>query len=89
LSDIARKYNIPVLVTNQVYSIFEEKDKLEVVGGDLTKYWSKCLVELKIIDMGIREAILRKHRYLPEGRRVRFKITDRGLFEVKEEASIF
>jgi len=84
LSDIARKYNIPVLVTNQVYSVFEEKDKLEVVGGDLTKYWSKCLVELKIVGIGIREAILRKHRYLPEGRSVKFRIIDKGLFEIED-----
>ena len=87
LSDISRKYNIPVLVTNQVYSIFEEKERLEVVGGDLTKYWSKCLVELRIVGIGIREAILRKHRYLPEGRSIRFKITDNGLFEVEEDFS--
>jgi len=88
LSDISRKYNIPVLVTNQVYSIFEEKERLEVVGGDLTKYWSKCLVELRIVGIGIREAILRKHRYLPEGRSIRFKITDNGLFEVEEYFNI-
>ncbi len=81
LADIARKNEIPVLVTNQVYSSFEEKEKLEVVGGDLIKYWSKCLVELRIVREGVREAILRKHRYLPEGRSVLFRIATRGLFE--------
>ncbi len=79
LAEIARKYNIPVLVTNQVYTPFEEKEKIEIVGGDLIKYWSKCLVELRIVDLGVREAILRKHRYLPEGRKIRFRITDKGL----------
>lgn len=84
LSEISRKFNIPVLVTNQVYSPFEEKEKLEIVGGDLLKYWSKCLVELKIIKEGIREAVLRKHRYLPEGGKVLFKITYNGLEEVED-----
>ncbi len=84
LAEIARKHNIPVLVTNQVYSPFEEKEKIEVVGGDLIKYWSKCLVELKIVDLGIREAVLRKHRYLPEGRKIKFRITNKGLELVEE-----
>ncbi len=83
LSTISRKYNIPVLVTNQVYSPFDSRDSVEVVGGDIPKYWSKCIVELKIIEPGIREAILRKHRYLPEGRRVRFKITNEGLILIQ------
>lgn len=85
LSEIARKYKIPVLVTNQVYSMLDEKDKLEIVGGDLIKYWSKCIIELKILENGIREAILRKHRYLPEGLSVRFRIVNEGFEEIKSE----
>lgn len=81
LSNISRKHNIPVLVTNQVYSSFEDKDKIEVVGGDLTKYWSKTLVELRIINTGIRVAILKKHRHLPEGRQTYFKIANDGIIE--------
>ena len=83
-SEITRKYNIPVLVTNQVYSLFDEKDKIGIVGGDLIRYWSKCLVELRILDNGVREAILRKHRYLPEGLSVKFKIINDGIIEYKE-----
>ena len=78
LADISRKMEIPVLVTNQVYSSFETGE-IEIVGGDLIKYWSKCLVELKILEEGVREAILKKHRYLPEGRKVTFRITSGGL----------
>jgi len=85
LAEIARRYKIPILVTNQVYSPFEEKDKIEVVGGDLIKYWSKCLIELKVLDNGIRMAILRKHRYLPEGRSVKFIIKNEGIEEYREE----
>lgn len=84
LSEIARRYNIPVIVTNQVYSLFEEKNKIEIVGGDLIKYWSKCLIELKVLGNGVREAILKKHRYLPEGRSVKFIITNNGLELVED-----
>lgn len=84
LSEIARRYNIPVIVTNQVYSLFEEKNKIEIVGGDLIKYWSKCLIELRVLGNGVREAILKKHRYLPEGRSVKFIITNNGLELVED-----
>jgi len=83
-SEISRKYNIAVLVINQVYSLFDNKDTIGVVGGDLIKYWSKCLIELRILDNGIREAILRKHRYLPEGISIKFKIVNDGIIEYKE-----
>ena len=53
LSEIARRYNIPVIVTNQVYSLFEEKNKIEIVGGDLIKYWSKCLIELRVLGLSL------------------------------------
>ncbi|MEM4511348.1 MAG: DNA repair and recombination protein RadB [Nanopusillaceae archaeon] len=85
LSEISRRYNIPVLVTNQVYSPFNDKDKVEIVGGDLIKYWSKCLIELRILQNGIRMAILRKHRYLPENKYVKFKIVEEGIIEYVEE----
>jgi hypothetical protein len=42
------------------------------------------LVELRILDNGIREAILRKHRYLPEGISIKFKIVNDGIIEYKE-----
>ncbi|NCN99438.1 DNA repair and recombination protein RadB [Candidatus Pacearchaeota archaeon CG10_big_fil_rev_8_21_14_0_10_35_219] len=62
LAEIARKQGIPVLVTNQVYSW---DGKIGMVGGDILKYWSKCLIELEN-DKGRRFAYLRKHRSLGE-----------------------
>ena len=52
LNEIARKQNIPIIVTNQVYSEFQkdfnsEEKTYSMVGGDLLKYWSKCLIELQ------------------------------------------
>ncbi|HLD40294.1 MAG TPA: DNA repair and recombination protein RadB [Candidatus Nanoarchaeia archaeon] len=78
LVEIARRKKIPVLITNQVYADFDHRDEVKMVGGDLLKYGSKCLLEIKRGEE-FREIILRKHRSLPEGKRVKFKIVERGI----------
>lgn len=78
LVEIARRKKIPVLITNQVYADFDHRDEVKMVGGDLLKYGSKCLLELKRGE-DFREIILRKHRSLPEGKRVKFKIVENGM----------
>lgn len=78
LVEIARRKKIPVLITNQVYADFDHRDEVKMVGGDLLKYGSKCLLELKRSEE-YREIILRKHRSLPEGKRVKFKIVEKGI----------
>ena len=85
LNEIARKQNTSVIVTNQVYSDFlsdeERKQNLprrvNMVGGDLLKYWSKTLIELKQ-NRNKRTLILRKHRSLPE-KQMDFDITNFGI----------
>ena len=77
LTHIARKNSIPVIVTNQVYSDFDEKDGVKMVGGDVLKYASKCLIELAKFKTA-RKAILRKHRSLPESE-ILFDIVQEGL----------
>ncbi|MBW2979840.1 DNA repair and recombination protein RadB [Candidatus Woesearchaeota archaeon] len=84
LSEIARKKQIPVLITNQVYSSFEEKDKVNIVGGDLLKYTSKCLIELQITPSSNRRAILRKHRSIPEEKEILFRIVETGVLGTRE-----
>ncbi|MBI5804336.1 DNA repair and recombination protein RadB [Candidatus Pacearchaeota archaeon] len=74
LAEISRKKHIPVLVTNQIYR-WEDTDKM--VGGDILKYWGKCLIEL-VNDKGRRVVYLRKHRSLPEKNFV-FTIDDKGI----------
>lgn len=83
LSKIARKQNIPILITNQVYTSFDD-DKLEIVGRDVPKYWSKCLVKLSQDEKDVRKAEIAKHRSLPEGKKIRFQITDDGLEECED-----
>ncbi len=81
LVEIARRKKIPILITNQVYADFDHRDEVKMVGGDLLKYGSKCLLELKRTEEG-REIILRKHRSLPEGKKVKFRIVQKGVEEV-------
>ena len=82
LVEIARRKHIPVLLTTQVYSDFDNRDKVKIVGGDLLKYGSKCLMELVKFN-NVRGLVLRKHRSLPEGKELKFQIVQRGLEEVK------
>lgn len=86
VTELARKKHIPVIITNQVYSDFDsQSDGVKMVGGDLLKYSSKCLIELKASTQGIRVAILKKHRSIPEGKTANFKIVNEGLVEVDLE----
>ncbi len=82
LSKIARKHEIPVIITNQVYTSFDEEE-LELVGRDVPKYWSKCL--LKLSDGKSREIEVSKHRSLPRGLSKQFSITNDGIVEAKKK----
>ncbi|MBW3011144.1 DNA repair and recombination protein RadB [Candidatus Woesearchaeota archaeon] len=84
LSEIARKKDIPVLCSNQVYADFENKDKVNMVGGDLLKYGSKCLIELQKTPGGNCRAIIKKHRSMPVEKEVLFKIVEKGIEKTKE-----
>lgn len=87
LAEISRKQNIPVLITNQVYMEFLPEEEFKkgverntnIVGGDLFKYWSKCIIELKN-DNGKRKAVLLKHRNLPH-KEIGFLIKNEGIFK--------
>lgn len=89
LNEIARKKNIPVLITNQVYADFQNKENVKMVGGDILKYGSKCLIELKTHRNGIRTAILKKHRAINEGKEISFKIVNKGIEEVNNSRVLF
>ncbi len=87
LAEISRKQKIPVIITNQVYGGFLSEDdwkkgvkrEANIVGGDLLKYWSKCIIELKQ-EGSKRKAVLLKHRSLPQ-KEMSFEIKDAGVFK--------
>lgn len=84
LTEIARKKNIPVLITNQVYTDFDDKGKVNIVGGDILKYGSKCLIELQITPNGNRRLILKKHRSIAPEKELIFKIVEGGIIGTTE-----
>jgi DNA repair protein RadB len=79
LSNLARKREIPVIVTSHTYKNWET-DLNEIVGGDAVKYWSKAMVFLERTGrMSERNATIIKHRWLPEGLSTKFVITQDGI----------
>jgi|Deesub1362A_J573_1020465.scaffolds.fasta_scaffold00016_102 DNA repair protein RadB len=81
LREVAKKFNLAVIITNQVYSSFENGG-VEPVGGNILKYWSKTIIELQK-ENGVRVAILRRHRSMPESISTKFTIVGSGLRSVE------
>ena len=82
LSRLSRRYNIAIVITNQIYAGFdgEGTDNVRPVGGTILKYWSKVILELEKSDIvGQRLAILKRHRSMPEGKSIKFSITNNGI----------
>lgn len=81
LAKIARKYDIAVVLTNQIYSTFDDdKDAVRAVGGTILQYWSKIIIQLERSgELNKRIATLKRHRSIGEGRQVNFKIVERGI----------
>lgn len=79
----ARDKNIPILITNQVYSDMNT-GKTEPTGGDVLKYYSKVIIELQKEHNGVRRALLKKHVFRKDGEDTLFEITDKGLAEFKK-----
>ena len=78
LNKICRTKKIPIIITSQVYSRFDQPG-VNVVGGDIIKYGSKCLIELQALNRGRRKAILRKHRSIPGEKEIIFQIINKGI----------
>ncbi len=85
-AEISRNQNLPIIITNQVYQGFQSEEdwkngverEMNIVGGDLFQYWSKCIIQLRN-EKGKRRAILLKHRSLPE-KEMTFEIKNEGIF---------
>ncbi len=71
LSDISKE--IPVLMTNQVYHTLE--NEIKMVGGNMLKNFSKCLIELK---KDPRRIVLQK----PEQKEMFFKLMEKGITKI-------
>ncbi|MBO8175703.1 MAG: DNA repair and recombination protein RadB [Thermococcus sp.] len=79
---LARKYNLAVIVVNQVY-FDSNSNSLKPIAEHTLGYKCKDILRLeKLSRPGIRIAVLERHRFKPEGGIVYFKITDRGIEDV-------
>jgi len=78
LLSLARKHDIAVLYTNQVFTD-PDSDRSTALGGHTLNHWSGAIVRLDRFRGGNRRATLEKHRAKPAGDTAQFRITDSGL----------
>ena len=78
LLSLARKHDIAVAFTNQVFTD-PESDQARPLGGHTLNHWSATVVRLDRFRGGNRRATLEKHRAKPAGDTAQFSLTDDGL----------
>ncbi len=85
LLEIARRYDLAVIITNQVYMDIEDGN-LRPSGGYALEHLSKVIVQLEKAaeGHGKRIAILKKHRSMPEDIFCEFFITSKGVEDIQE-----
>lgn len=82
LLSLARRHDLAVLVTNQVYTDLEG-DQARPLGGHTFAHWTGVIVRLDRFRGGNRRATLEKHQSEPAGETAQFKITSDGLTSVE------
>ena len=78
LLNIAREYEVPVLITSQVYTNITT-GSIEFLGGHAMHHNAKTIIRIDLRGNGVRTAVIKKHRSLPEGRTAMFRITADGV----------
>lgn len=81
LLDMARMTDIPVMVTSQVYSNLNNGG-VEFLGGHTLHHNAKTIIRLDKRGDGRRNAVIIKHRSLPEGRSAPYRITENGISDL-------
>lgn len=74
---IARKKDVPVIISGQVYTA--ENGEIKPFAGRGLEHMAKTIIRLDKTGIGKRQAIIIKHRSIPEGRKAFFTITQKGL----------
>lgn len=82
LLGFARRYDIPVLVSNQVFMDIDQ-NAVSGLGGTSLRHISKVIVRLEKKN-GIRTAVLEKHRSKKEGNYMDFIIEERGIRPISD-----
>ncbi|WP_207587802.1 DNA repair and recombination protein RadB [Halomontanus rarus] len=85
LLSLARKHDLAVVVTNQVFAD-PDSDRTRPLGGNTFEHWTGAVLRIERFRGGNRRATLEKHRSKPAGESVQFRITERGLEGTDETA---
>ena len=78
LLGLARRHDLAVVVTNQVFSD-PDSDRTRALGGHTLEHWTGTVVRIDRFRGGNRKATLEKHRAKPAGESVQLQITDNGI----------
>ena len=78
LLGMARRNDVAVLLTSQVYSNISTGG-IEFLGGHPISHNSKTIIRLDKKGNNVRTAVVIKHRSLPEGRTANYRITASGI----------
>ncbi|AUX10824.1 DNA repair and recombination protein RadB [Halalkaliarchaeum desulfuricum] len=78
LLSLARKHDLAVVITNQVFTD-PDSDRAKPLGGHTLDHWTGVILRLDRFRGGNRRATLEKHRSMAAGESTTFKITGTGL----------
>jgi DNA repair protein RadB len=78
LLSLARKHDLAVVLTNQVFSD-PDSDRTRPLGGNTLEHWTGTVLRIERFRGGNRRATLEKHRSKAAGDSVQFRITETGL----------
>ena len=78
LLSLARRHELAVVVTNQVFSD-PESDRTRGLGGNTLEHWTGTILRVDRFRGGNRRATLEKHRSKAAGDSATFRIVDAGL----------
>lgn len=85
LLSLARKHDLAVLLTNQVFADPDsESGRVRALGGNTLSHLTSVILRVERFRAGNRRATLEKHGSKAAGETCRFAITDNGLEGVEE-----
>jgi len=84
LLNLAHKYNIAIIVTNQVSaSIQSDENQIRPSGGTIISYWSALDLKMEYLDMGVRRISITKNFEGIEKKATNILLTKKGLHQSK------
>ena len=78
LLSLARRYDLAVVITNQVFTD-PDADRDRALGGNTLNHWTGTILRVERFRRGNRRVTLEKHRSKPAGETATFQIVGDGL----------